>query len=203
MNIYNKIFELMEIYENLLLKKTSNKNNNLEKNNETNKETKNKNGCKLDDEINNQENIFSNDKFFNYIFNNIKLTREKNEQQKNENLEDFSKFSYNDKNNLDLITIQEYQDKPKLNINNIIKKYIKNLYKKIAIKCHPDKNGDVSLFLKLQDYYDKNFLIGLLYINYKLNLKFPELNEIIINHIFCEIKIIQDKIIIIQNEITK
>ena len=77
----------------------------------------------------------------------------------------------------------------------IIKEYIKKCYKKIILKSHPDKNGDKNIFIKCQEYYNTTLLIGILYLCYKLNITPPLLNDIIINRILCEIRIIQDKII--------
>ena len=80
-----------------------------------------------------------------------------------------------------------------------VKKYMKICYKKIILHCHPDKtkkNKDLyqEYFIKSQEYYENNFLIGQLYLFYLLQLKPPLLNSIIVNHIIIEIRHIQEKI---------
>jgi hypothetical protein len=87
--------------------------------------------------------------------------------------------------------------------DNIILNFIKKIYKKIIIKCHPDKGGDKSLFIKCQEYYDNKFLIGILYIGYKVNFVLPELNNKIIEQILYEIRIIQQKIIYMKLKLKK
>jgi len=87
--------------------------------------------------------------------------------------------------------------------DNIILNFIKKIYKKIIIKCHPDKGGDKSLFIKCQEYYDNKFLIGILYIGYKVNFILPELNNKIIEQILYEIRIIQQKIIYMKLKLKK
>jgi len=99
---------------------------------------------------------------------------------------------------------------PEVDANPIIKAYIKKCYKKIVLKCHPDKNKSThnadKLFIKCHDYYDNEFLIGLLYIFYLYKLLPPaplnntsptepdENSEILIDRIFKEIRMIQDKL---------
>jgi hypothetical protein len=99
---------------------------------------------------------------------------------------------------------------PEVDANPIIKAYIKKCYKKIVLKCHPDKNKSThnadKLFIKCHDYYDNEFLIGLLYIYYLYKLLPPaplnntsptepdENSEILIDRIFKEIRMIQDKL---------
>jgi len=97
--------------------------------------------------------------------------------------------------------------------DRVITKYIKKCYRVIVLKCHPDKNkldedinNNNKKFLKCQEYYDNNFLIGLLYIFYLYKLKPPApLNiatpivpeddcSIIIDRIIREIRVIQDKL---------
>ena len=75
--------------------------------------------------------------------------------------------------------------------DNIINDFIKKIYKKIILKCHPDKNGDKVIFIKCQEYYEQKLLIGLLYIGYIMNHPFPYINDIIINKILIEIRIVQ------------
>jgi hypothetical protein len=89
----------------------------------------------------------------------------------------------------------------------VIKNYIKKCYKLIVLKCHPDKNKDnVTKFLKCHEYYENNFLIGLLYIFYlckinppsPLNISSPTVPgddcSILLDRIVCEIRVIQDKL---------
>ena len=76
---------------------------------------------------------------------------------------------------------------------------MKTCYKKIILHCHPDKtkkNKDLyqEYFIKSQEYYENDFLIGQLYLFYLLQLKPPLLNSIIVNHIIIEIRHIQEKI---------
>ena len=86
----------------------------------------------------------------------------------------------------------------------------KKLFRKIVIKCHPDKNTThqdaATKFIRCQDYYDNHFLIGILYIFYIYKIKPPyPLNSstpivpeddcsILLDRIICEIRVIQDKL---------
>ena len=76
---------------------------------------------------------------------------------------------------------------------------MKSCYKKIILLCHPDKtkvNKELyqKYFIKSKEYYENNFLIGLLYLFYLLELKPPPLSSLIINHIIIEIRHLQEKI---------
>jgi hypothetical protein len=198
LNIFEKIFEIMEEYEN----KKKIINNYQYK--DINKD--------IDENINKENNLFEND-FFKFIFNNIKINKKEiNNNKINEyNQKSYQKYNENYINNNisnnSMIILNNYSSKynnndnyknyKKNNDNNslIIKEYIKKLYKKIVLLCHPDKNGDKELFIKCQEYYNNNLLIGLLYIGYKIKINLPPiLNKIIIEHIFIEIRIIQEKI---------
>jgi hypothetical protein len=207
LNIFEKIFQIMEEYEN---KKKTVINNYHHKN--INKD--------INENINKENNIFEND-FFKFIFNNIKISKKeidnleiKKDNQKSDdnynenyinnnifnnsltNINDYpSKYNNNNnKNNND--NYNSNNDNYNSNNDNslIIKEYIKKLYKKLLLLCHPDKNGDKELFIKCQEYYNNNLLIGLLYIGYKIKINLPLLNKVIIDHIFIEIRIIQEKI---------
>jgi len=180
-NIFHKIFEIMDCYENLL--------NNHSKCNNKNKSTDYSN------------NFMKNeDNFFTFIFKNIHI--HKNNQEDNNNT--------NNINNIDNINMNVNTNN-NLNTNNseisiekdeIIKSYIKKCYKRIVLKCHPDKNNnpeDNKYFIKCQEYYNNYFLIGLLYIFYLYKLEPPLLCDVIINRILCEIRIIQEKILLFQN----
>ena len=101
-------------------------------------------------------------------------------------------------------------DKPHNDPDAIINAYIKKCYKVIVLKCHPDKNklqtNIHANFIKCQEYYDENLLIGLLYIFYiyklsppsPLNISTPVVPNdkcnIIIDRIFREIRVIQCKL---------
>ena len=99
---------------------------------------------------------------------------------------------------------------PKTDEDAIVKKYIKKCYRLIVLKCHPDKNTDMAnssaLFIKCKDYYNEQLLIGLLYIFYLYKIKPPHPLDIstpvvpddhcniLIDRILREIRIIQDKL---------
>ena len=233
MNILNKIYCIMDEYDNLLKI-----NNNLVD------DIDNKDDITDDDIINNKNELSHefNDDFFKYIFNNINLSRRNEEEIVSNNLNNVIDVTIESKHTLYdkiyLINLEETDDDIYINtcednknnidniysnndninnINNIDNKhnsdnekedniildFIKKIYKKIIIKCHPDKGGDKSLFIKCQEYYDNNFLIGVLYIGYKVNFILPELNKKIIEQILYEIRIIQQKIIYMKLKIKK
>jgi hypothetical protein len=99
---------------------------------------------------------------------------------------------------------------PKTDEDAIVKKYIKKCYRFIVLKCHPDKNTDMAnssaLFIKCKDYYNEQLLIGLLYIFYLYKIKPPHPLDIstpvvpdddcniLIDRILREIRVIQDKL---------
>jgi hypothetical protein len=92
----------------------------------------------------------------------------------------------------------------------VIKAYIKKCYKIIVLKCHPDKHSsranNSAIFLKCQEYYNEYFLIGILYIFYLYEIKPPsplnssasietdENSNILITRILKEIRVIQHKL---------
>ena len=99
---------------------------------------------------------------------------------------------------------------PKTDEDAIVKKYIKKCYKLIVLKCHPDKNttqaNSSALFIKCKDYYNEQLLIGLLYIFYLYKIKPPHPLDIstpvvpdddcniLIDRILREIRVIQHKL---------
>ena len=233
MNIFNKIYEIMNEYDTLLLEKDNSINENIVNNNIFEKYNKNEYYNSIDDffkyifkniNINKQEYRIKENKYLNsfneksieneyyYLNSSILLDEyydnydnndnndDNNDDNNNDNNEDINNnkdinnednnnkyYDNNDDNN------NKYDDNN--NNNETINKFIKNLYKKLILKCHPDKNGNDKLFIKCKEYYENKFLIGLLYICFIIKYQFPELNKIIINKILFEIRVIQEKII--------
>lgn len=142
----------------------------------------------LDDKSNFDNQVLLDDDFFNYILSlnpKSKNNMENNKKAKNNTL-CFKENKNSNSNNLKI-------DSNKMNNERIvIEKYylVKKLYKKLAIKFHPDKNGDVSIFIKVSEFYQKNLLIGLLLISFENNMFNEKLNKEDINKIFEEINTI-------------
>ena len=175
-NIFYKIFEIMDHYENIL------DNSSYE----------------------GDDKYTEGDDFFSFLFKNMKKQEAAPEKEQNtEQNTDKEPEPIPDKE-------PDADKEPEVDANPIIKAYIKKCYKKIVLKCHPDKNKSThnadKLFIKCHDYYDNEFLIGLLYIYYLYKLLPPaplnntsptepdENSEILIDRIFKEIRMIQDKL---------
>ena len=175
-NIFYKIFEIMDHYENI-----------------------------LDNSSYEGDNKYTEgDDFFSFLFKNMKKQEVAPEKEQNtEQIPDKEPQSVpNNK--------PDSEPESKIDTNPIINAYIKKCYKKIVLKCHPDKNKSThnadKLFIKCHDYYDNLFLIGLLYIFYLYKILPPaplnntsptepvENSNILIERIFKEIRLIQDKL---------
>ena len=175
-NIFYKIFEIMDHYENI-----------------------------LDNSSYEGDNKYTEgDDFFAFLFKNMKKQEVAPEKEQNtEQIPDKEPQSVpNNK--------PDSEPESKIDTNPIINAYIKKCYKKIVLKCHPDKNKSThnadKLFIKCHDYYDNLFLIGLLYIFYLYKILPPaplnntsptepvENSNILIERIFKEIRLIQDKL---------
>ena len=175
-NIFYKIFEIMNHYENIL------DNSSYE----------------------GDDKYTEGDDFFSFLFKNMKKQEAAPEKEQNtEQNTDKDPEPVPDKES-------DPEPEPEVDINPIIKSYIKKCYRKIVLKCHPDKNKSThnadKLFIKCHDYYDNGFLIGLLYIFYLYKLLPPaplnntsptepdDNSSILIDRIFKEIRMIQDKL---------
>ena len=175
-NIFYKIFEIMNHYENIL------DNSSYE----------------------GDDKYTEGDDFFAFLFKNMKKQEAAPEKEQNtEQNTDKDPEPVPDKES-------DPEPEPEVDINPIIKSYIKKCYRKIVLKCHPDKNKSThnadKLFIKCHDYYDNGFLIGLLYIFYLYKLLPPaplnntsptepdDNSSILIDRIFKEIRMIQDKL---------
>ena len=158
-----------------------------------------------------EKETYTNEKIEIDEISSINILNKVNDNEININQDNINQDNINqDNKEEDNINQDNKDNKEEDNINqdnkeedNIILDFIKKIYKKIIIKCHPDKGGDKSLFIKCQEYYDNKFLIGILYIGYKVNFILPELNNKIIEQILYEIRIIQQKIIYIKLKIKK
>ena len=175
-NIFYKIFEIMNHYENIL------DNSSYE----------------------GDDKYTKGDDFFAFLFKNMKKQEAAHEKADN--------TEQNPEKVPEPVPDKESdpEPEPEVDINPIIKSYIKKCYRKIVLKCHPDKNKSThnadKLFIKCHDYYDNEFLIGLLYIFYLYKILPPaplnntsptepdENSEILIDRIFKEIRMIQDKL---------
>ena len=177
-NIFYKIYEIMDHYENIL----------------------DNNSYSGDDRYT------KGDDFFSFLFENIKKNDPAPNLEKKEEEEITDTETKTDKE-----TDKETETKPKECTDPIIEKYIKKCYKKIVLKCHPDKNRSnehaEELFIKCHNYYNNRFLIGLLYIFYLYKILPPtplnntsptetdDTSDILIYRIFTEIRLVQDKLV--------
>ncbi len=196
-HIFTKIYELMDHFENL-----------------------------CHESVPSEKKYKEDDDFFAFIFQNVKEVDPQKQPEKQPEKEETNPTPTNP-------TIKEEesesneQSQTNSNLNNepasastklqeesdesIVNKYIKKCYKKIVLKCHPDKNkksqGASTIFVRCQEYYDNRLLIGILYIFYLYSIKPPEpLNALdpnninnktnaLLNRIAKEIYIIKKKIV--------
>ena len=181
-NIFYKIFEIMDHYENIL------DNSSYE----------------------GDDKYTEKDDFFAFLFKNMKKQEAAPEKEPETNDEKEPETKDEEKPEIDSNKEFEPENTQNVDINPVIKAYIKKCYKKIVLKCHPDKNKSThnadKLFIKCHNYYDNGFLIGLLYIFYLYKILPPsplnntspaELDDnssILIDQIFKEIRMVQDKL---------
>ena len=216
-NIYIKIIEILNEYENLLNIYNSNSKSNATE--------------KKDD--------FLNDDFLHFIFKNIHVNKScgnesgdnpmRNESGDNPSRDESGDNPIRDESHdnpsrdesgdnpirdesgrdesgrdesHDNLRRDESGDNPKRDESSkkksVIKKFIKKYYKKICLLTHPDKTNDLDkneIFKRAKDNMENNFLIGIIKNAYDLKIKIDDLNEIIIEQILIDIRIIQEKII--------
>jgi len=181
-NIFHKIFEIMDHYENIL------DNSSYE----------------------GDDKYTEGDDFFAFLFKNMKKQEAAPEKEPETN--DEKEPETKDEEKPDVVPDKEpdTETEQEEDKNPVIKSYIKKCYRKIVLKCHPDKNKSnknaENLFIKCHDYYDNNFLIGLLYVFYLYKILPPaplnntspiepdENSSILVDRIFKEIRLIQDKL---------
>tara|TARA_B110000879_G_scaffold211812_1_gene305700 strand:+ start:2209 stop:2799 length:591 start_codon:yes stop_codon:yes gene_type:complete len=177
-NIFHKIFEIMDHYENIL------DNSSYE----------------------GDDKYTEKDDFFAFLFKNMKKQEAAPEKEPETNNEEKPETNDEEKPEKE----PDSEPEPEIDTNPVIKSYIKKCYRKIVLKCHPDKNKSnknaENLFIKCHDYYDNNFLIGLLYVFYLYKILPPsplnntspiepdENASILVDRIFKEIRLIQDKL---------
>ena len=181
-NIFHKIFEIMDHYENILDNSS----------------------------YDGDDKYTEKDDFFAFLFKNMK--KQEATPQKEPETNDEEKPETKDEENPEIDPNKELESetKKKVDTNPVIKAYVRKCYRKIVLKCHPDKNKSIhnadKLFIKCHNYYDNGFLIGLLYIFYLYKILPPaplnntsptELEDdssILLDQIFKEIRLIQDKL---------
>ena len=215
-NIFYKIFQIMEHYENILDNQTYN----------GNKYAPNEASDKF----------MNTDAFFSSIFKNVSLAKpvningdhngkenpddskenpddsKENPDDSKEKTDDGKEKTDDGKENPDDIKLPS-EIEPTTEHGKIIKKYIKKCYKTIVLKCHPDKVKNetafdkTQMFIRCKDYYDNQLLIGLLYVfyMYKLTPPAPLITSIassldddynvLMDQIIHEIRVIQDKLV--------
>ena len=81
--------------------------------------------------------------------------------------------------------------------NSVIKPLIKKIYKKLAIRCHPDKCSDSEIFVLVSECYGEEILIGLIHfcMELEIDLSFIEINNMFVEYITTEIRYIINKIL--------
>ena len=197
LHIFSKIYELMDHFESL-----------------------------CHESVPSEKKYKEDDDFFAFIFQNVKEVDPQKQPHKKETnttptnpttsttiKEEESKTNEQSQTNSNLNNepANASTTLPEESEESIVNKYIKKGYKKIVLKCHPDKNKKSqdasSIFVRCQEYYDNSLLIGLLYIFYLYNMRPPEpLNTLdpnninnktnaLLNRIAKEIYIIQKKIV--------
>ena len=213
-NIFHKIFEIMDHYENILDNSSYEGDDKYtEKDdffaflfkNMKKQEATPKKGAETNDEEKNETNDVEKTET-----NDVEKPETNDEEKPETNDEEKPETKDEEKTEIDPNKELESETKKKVDKNPVIKAYVKKCYRKIVLKCHPDKNKSIhnadKLFIKCHNYYDNGFLIGLLYIFYLYKILPPaplnntsptELDDdssILLDQIFKEIRMVQDKL---------
>ena len=239
-NIFDKIYQIMTTYENLLKQKRNTPSTNsfdvkndpffqfifqnihLSKPSSTfhsaSFQQENKKNSEQNEKSLHEKSLLSKNNDINETLKNNVETNTKKEEKKHkfEQKIDHDQDTKNKKNQSNIHENKHFSSKnkdnsfhhPEINevetstineVNSEVKKYMKLCYKKVILLCHPDKTKEnkklyQEYFIKSQEYYENNFIIGLLYLFYLLKLKPPSLSSLIVNHIIIEIRQLQEKI---------
>ena len=196
-NIFYKVYQIMDHYETIL-------------------DNQSYNGNKY--KPNEASDLFTNnDSFFSSIFKNVTLNKPDESKKDPDGKENVDKeiSDEDEKEGQDEIPQDKLPSEiePTTERGKTVQKYIKKCYKKLILRCHPDKNLDetnfdkTQLFIRCKEYYDNQLLIGLLYIFYIYKLSPPgpliatepmssdtEYN-MLLDQIIHEIRVIQDKLV--------
>lgn len=238
-NIFDKIYQIMITYENLLKQKKDTPSTNsfdvkndpffqfifqnihLSKSSSTfhssSFQQENKKNTKQNKKSLDQKSLLSKNKSINDTSkNNVEKNQEKKQKidqdsdtkdKKDLYKEHENKYSSstNKNNSFHHDETNEIETPIKNEVNTEVKKYMKICYKKIILLCHPDKtkkNKELyqEYFIKSQEYYENNFMIGLLYLFHLLKLKPPTLSSLVVNYVIIEIRHIQEKINELKNK---
>lgn len=245
-NIFDKIYQIMITYENLLKqKKESSSTHSFDVKNDpffqfifqnihlskpsstfhsSSFQQENKKNSEQNEKSLHEKSLLSKNNNLNETLkNNVETNTKKEEEKqkfeqkidhdqdtkniKNQDNEHENKYSSspNKDNSFHHPEINEIENNTTNKMNSEVKKYMKSCYKKIILLCHPDKTKEnkelyQEYFIKSQEYYENNFIIGLLYLFYLLKLKPPSLSSLIVNHIIIEIRHIQEKINELKND---
>ena len=141
--------------------------------------------------------LYSQNTFLDTIYRNIEITVSDNS---NYTIFDNNNNNNNNNNNIEInneIPIYDNESDikiPKIDNDKIIEDFIRRYYKKIVIVSHPDKTDDIyknKLFIKTKEYYENRLLIGIMKICYNLNIMIDDIDDIIVNRIYLEIRYIQ------------
>lgn len=214
-NIYNEIIKILNEYDCLLEKVKNQRENNQTQNKETNlkemndflnsdflkyifenikverQEEENKNNI-------NQNNELDLDEYTKeHIDKEKKINKPKENNDSEENI-NISKENNNesDENNDD--SEENNNRNSKIEKGDEVKEFIKKYYRKIIILTHPDKTSDIyrnEMFKKAKEYSENKFLIGIIKLCFDLKIQIESLNKILMNQIFFDIRVIQQKII--------
>lgn len=135
------------------------------------------------EEIINENNESNSEKKNNYIFSTDLVISKTYNKNKSSPINDSNK--HQNENNFNTFIEKE--------------KLIKRIYKKIAIKTHPDKVSDIKkieLFKKAKSFHENQILIGVIFIAKKLdiNIDIQKFHKKIIMEIIREISLVQEKI---------
>lgn len=127
---------------------------------------------------------------------NAQNANDNNDNPQNVNAKNAStNEEYFDNSNYDI-------DKTEIKEKSYITKIKEKIFKKVALKCHPDRSNkykDGILFTEAREHYDNSLIIGLIYLCNVLDIdtRFIKLESNLVNHLLEEIRILIEEIKII------
>ena len=156
-------------------------------------------GQYLDVELNETNELYEiyNDMFKKDFFAELAYLRKRSEKL-NKEINKTDTDESNDEQNIDSKQEDELDEQEEIKDDDKVEnKFIKNLYRKITIKTHPDKTNDTDLheiFKQADVAYKEENLLDLLIIAIQLRIKYPKMDFDISQKLQKDIKAKENKI---------